>query len=102
MKIQIRQGVFETNSSSCHSLTVCDIEDYELWEDGIYLFNENKQEFVNIRGLSKEEISNLKKKRRLLTCNEYIDKYIKNFHYEERFRNGKTEICFGHTGYDDF
>jgi hypothetical protein len=33
MKI-IRQGVFETNSSSTHSLTICSCEEYSKWEDG--------------------------------------------------------------------
>ena len=29
MKITIRRGVFETNSSSTHSLTICTNESYE-------------------------------------------------------------------------
>lgn len=32
MKKQIRRGVFETNSSSCHSLTMCSEKEYEKWE----------------------------------------------------------------------
>lgn len=31
MKMQIRQGVFETNSSSVHSLTMCSSEEYKKW-----------------------------------------------------------------------
>jgi hypothetical protein len=31
---QIRQGVFETNSSSTHSLTMCLASEYEKWENG--------------------------------------------------------------------
>lgn len=33
MKI-IRQGAFETNSSSTHSLTICSSEEYTKWENG--------------------------------------------------------------------
>lgn len=29
MKRQIRRGVYETNSSSCHSLTMCMESDYD-------------------------------------------------------------------------
>ena len=39
MKKQIRRGVFETNSSSVHSLTMCMESDYDRWqEDNLYLF----------------------------------------------------------------
>ena len=41
MKRQIRIGVFETNSSSTHSLTMCSRDDYEKWEKGEILLNEN-------------------------------------------------------------
>ena len=34
MKRQIRQGVFETNSSSEHSLAVVAYNDYERWKNG--------------------------------------------------------------------
>lgn len=36
--INIRQGVFETNSSSVHSMALLNPEEYEKWgEDGYYL-----------------------------------------------------------------
>ena len=39
MKRQIRRGVFESNSSSVHSLTMCMESDYDRWEkDNLYLF----------------------------------------------------------------
>lgn len=34
MKRQIRRGVFETNSSSTHSLTMCLKSDYDRWKNG--------------------------------------------------------------------
>ena len=37
---QIRRGVFETNSSSTHSLTMMMKSDYKRWEnEGLYLFD---------------------------------------------------------------
>lgn len=39
MKRQIRRGVFETNSSSTHSLTMCLKSDYDRWKtDDLFLF----------------------------------------------------------------
>lgn len=34
MKRQVRRGVFETNSSSTHSLTMCMKSDYNRWNNG--------------------------------------------------------------------
>ena len=34
MKRQIRKNVFETNSSSTHTLTMCLKSDYDKWENG--------------------------------------------------------------------
>lgn len=34
MTQQIRRGVFETNSSSTHSITICSPEDFELLKRG--------------------------------------------------------------------
>lgn len=46
MKI-IRNGVFETNSSSTHSITMCMKSDYEKWKNGeLYYFEGSKTGFV--------------------------------------------------------
>ena len=34
MKISVRKGVFETNSSSTHSLTMCSEDEFDQWKDG--------------------------------------------------------------------
>ena len=38
--IQIRQGVFETNSSSTHALAICTQEEWDNLKSGEYLVNE--------------------------------------------------------------
>ena len=38
--IQIRQGVFETNSSSTHTLAICTQEEWDKLKSGEYLVNE--------------------------------------------------------------
>ena len=47
MKRQIRYGVFETNSSSTHSVTVCMKEEFDKWKNGELLFSRWGEEFVN-------------------------------------------------------
>lgn len=39
MKVQIRSSVFETNSSSVHSISVCDKTDYDRWINNKVKFN---------------------------------------------------------------
>lgn len=39
MKTQIRNGLFETNSSSVHSITMCADSDFKKWERGELIFN---------------------------------------------------------------
>ena len=36
----IRKGVFETNSSSTHSITMCSKEDYDKWERGEMFYSD--------------------------------------------------------------
>lgn len=37
--INIRVGVFETNSSSVHSMVICTVDDYNAWINGEKLYN---------------------------------------------------------------
>ena len=55
MKRQIRRGVFETNSSSCHSITMCSKEEFDKWKNGELLFDEDEEKFVKPRTLSDSE-----------------------------------------------
>jgi len=45
---QIRHGVFETNSSSTHSLTICTEEEFEKWTHGELMFDTYNDELVEV------------------------------------------------------
>lgn len=45
MKIQIRHNIFETNSSSVHSLTMCDLAEWNDWQADLTYFNLSDQTF---------------------------------------------------------
>lgn len=49
MKKQIRQGIFETNSSSTHSLTICSKDEFDAWKRGEVLLDEYSAKFVPIK-----------------------------------------------------
>ncbi len=56
MKRQVRRGVFETNSSSTHSLIMCSEEEFEAWKRGEVLFQEyGKENFISTTKLSEHD-----------------------------------------------
>ena len=46
MKKQIRIGVFESNSSSTHSLTIVSEDEFKKWKNGEVIFNRWEKTFV--------------------------------------------------------
>lgn len=52
---QIRKNVFETNSSSTHSLTMCTKEEYDNWKNGKLLFDSYYKKFVSSLELTKAD-----------------------------------------------
>ena len=46
MKVSVRQGVFETNSSSVHTLTMCSDSEYNKWKNGELLYGKYSEVFI--------------------------------------------------------
>ena len=63
--LQIRKNVFETNSSSTHSITMCSQDEYDAWMKGDVLLNEgwwgkdNKSEFKNKKFVTRAEAEDI-------------------------------------------
>ena len=47
MKRQIRQGVWETNSSSTHTCCICSKNEFGKWKRGELLYDRHKEELVS-------------------------------------------------------
>ena len=67
MKRQIRKGVFETNSSSTHSLVMCLKSDYDKWEHG-------DRGRDNDKGNRNAVVDNALDRIALYTCDTCLDK----------------------------
>ena len=52
---QMRRNVFETNSSSTHSLTMCSQSQFDDWKAGKVLFHYWKEIFVDVQEMTDEE-----------------------------------------------
>ena len=55
MKKQIRIGIFETNSSSTHTLTICTKKEFDEWRDGKVVYNKWDEDFEPIPAEPTEE-----------------------------------------------
>ena len=123
MKRQIRRGVFETNSSSTHSITMCSGEEYDKWCSGNLLFWVGKKKF----GTKEDIIEELKELTRwnnslmypdvnwdddsvvadifdseeTQTSDEFFDdEYLETFEETYHTSNGEEVVAFGKFGYD--
>lgn len=50
---QIRKNVFETNSSSTHSMVIVEENDYDRWLDGTLWYDANEEKFVEKEEMEK-------------------------------------------------
>lgn len=122
--IKVRQGTFETNSSSTHSITMCMESDYEKWKNGEMYWDKWNDSLV-----SKDEVEKENDKLREQFISEhpdfdetdeewkeeledYINDYSDYYTYEDfndleyetykdtfKTPNGEEVIAFGYYGY---
>lgn len=119
MKRQIRHGVFETNSSSTHSLTTCMVDDFEKWKRGEVYLNERygaaakfigKDDVIDVlkryeseydlAALSDEEFDEIAWEYDVYTYDNYDAENLDWFQESYTTPNGDEVIAFGQYGYD--
>ena len=129
MKRQIRRGVFETNSSSTHSLTMCLKSDYDKWVNGELLLytgwgygypedyqpKENhfytKEQVIEFEKSSyyppsddmnwnSEEAEEHLRERDWCTYEHYDNDYLEWFEDTFTTPSGEIVMAFGQYGYD--
>jgi len=88
----IRRCIFETNSSSTHSLTIVSAEDFEKWQNGDLLLDRWNDEFVQ---KTEEDNDDLE------TYDQYMDEdYLEIFKDTYTTKSGDKVVVFGKYGYD--
>ena len=94
MKKQIRRGVFETNSSSTHSITMCMKSDYTKWVDGELYWDRWGEKLVPKEIVDKADYED-----------QYYsyERFCEDIEYEEFYDelitpNGDTVVSFGYYG----
>lgn len=115
--LQIRQNIFETNSSSVHCMTICDNEDFEKWKNGELLYNKENDKFCTREEAieevleyyekspyhdvipTKEEANDMLNEFEFCTYEEFGDD-MEYFEKEYTTKSGDTVTIFGYYGYD--
>lgn len=127
--LQIRRNVFETNSSSTHSITMCSKDDYDRWARGEVYLNEgwwskdNESEYKNKKFVTRDEAIDIircsggdieydneyyesfdkyiAEEYEIYTSDEYFEnEYLESFEDSYTTDSGETVIAFGLFGYD--
>lgn len=92
---QIRKGVFETNSSSTHSLTICTEDEYEAWKKGEFLLDEWNGKLVKTNTVEENDREDCKTFEQWEN-NNYMESYFERY----TSPSGDKIIVFGEYGYD--
>jgi len=111
IKKTTRKGVFETNSSSCHSIVICSEEKLNKFKDGEIYYNNDDKKFYTKEEVLKEfekdkedyedfedfcsEISYYKDYDTFLESLEH-----ESFKEEYESKSGDKIVAFGYYGYD--
>lgn len=106
--IQIRNNVFETNSSSTHSLTICTEEDFEKFRNSELMFDKYNDELVEIPEdyekvmNSSDEDSDEKRcdYEEYINYNDYENLDFELFEQHFETPSGDKMVAFGYYGYD--
>lgn len=112
--INIRNGLFETNSSSVHSLTMTSGANYDKWADGDVVYDENENEFITLDEAKaryrilegaysdNDELADLLSEKYVYTFETYATahEYYENFSDSYITENGERVVAFGYYGHD--
>jgi hypothetical protein len=91
---KIRRGIFETNSSSVHSISIVAKEDFEAWKNGKLYFDKYNDELVN-------NPEDAKYPEDCQTYEQYMDDMeFETFYESYKSKSGDEIVAFGYYGHD--
>lgn len=120
---QIRRGVFETNSSSVHSITMCSSEEYDKWDNGEVLYWRDADKFgtreeiieelknyryswgdkdlyyPDVNWDDEDEVDSVFSDEGIMTNEEYFDnEWYETYVEEYTTKSGEKVVAFGYYG----
>jgi len=111
MKQVCRLGVFETNSSSTHTLTIVARSEFDLWKDGMLVFNRDEETLGTLTQFQKEFEDNDERtyydsfeeyqNENIQTYEEWLeDECLECFEMDHTTPSGDKIVAFGKFGND--
>lgn len=105
MKIQFRNNVFETNSSSTHSLSICTKNEWKDFMDGKTLYSIDEEKFVPVSEVEKKLLDYEEEEREYILNRDYWDFEsfggdLEMMTAEYTTSGGETVVAYGYFGYD--
>ena len=97
MKSIIRRGVFETNSSSTHCLSLVSKEEFASWERGELSYNNWTGELVPVKTTAETKLD--EDEDELYTHERFFDRTDYETFEDRRTINGVEVVAFGYHGY---
>lgn len=95
MKRQVRLGVWETNSSSTHSLMIVPKKELERWKNGELLFDSWEDKLVEASSVNLVE----DEENQFQTYDEWLeDEYLETFVKHYQSESGDEIVAFGKYG----
>jgi hypothetical protein len=96
--IQIRQGVFETNSSSTHALAICTREEWDKLQSGEYVVDE--WDITKMFDVNDEVVKNDEYERYVTYDELYNHSSCEFFNRHFTTPSGDQMVAWGYFGYD--
>jgi len=116
MARSLRRSVFETNSSSTHSLSMCSKNDFELWKKKKVLWDDGKSKFItmddaidvilkdipDLNVKDKDDLSETMAEYDFYTYSRYMDDgCLESFTQKYTSEHGDEIVAFGKYGNDN-
>lgn len=99
--IQIRRNLFETNSSSTHSITMCTKSDYEKWEKGELVYDMDHKKLIPASEVKEVENDEDDEDKTLFKSPKEFYEWIENNLYYETYESEFNDVvAFGFYGQD--
>ena len=101
--IQIRRNLFETNSSSTHSITMCTKLDYQKWSLGELVYNMSSKKFIPASEVEEIENDEVEDRDKILFKSpEEFYNWVNNELCLETYKSEFNDVvAFGYYGYDN-
>ena len=102
--LKVRIGVFETNSSSVHSITIVPEEKFKEWKNGKLIYDKWDEVLVDSSEIKPNDLDDYERKYRYYTYEDFFSNWerleLDTYHESYETESGDKIVAFGCYGHD--